>query len=58
MLPKISSFTILVRDMREAQKAYFANRSTEALRKAKALEKKVDDILQQTFARIQQGRLL
>lgn len=43
MPEKISEFAILVRDMREAQKLYFATRYGRDLNKAKELEKQVDD---------------
>lgn len=64
MTEKISDFTCLVRDMREAQKLYFHTRDKSDLEKAKALEKKVDEELENTFGWIKnrqpaiQGRLL
>lgn len=58
MPTKISDFTILVRDMREAQKVYFATRAPSALNKSKALEKQVDNILKGMFTKVQpQARL-
>lgn len=58
MPPKISDFTILVRDMREAQKTYFATRAPSALNKSKALEKQVDVVLKEIFTKVQpQARL-
>lgn len=64
MTEKISDFTCLVRDMRETQKLYFHTRDKSDLEKAKALEKKVDEELENTFGWIKnrqpaiQGRLL
>lgn len=59
MPEKISHFTILVRDMRAAQKAYFKTRSTDALNHAKELEKQVDDQLAAILGGVQlQGTLL
>jgi len=49
MPTKISDFTILVRDMREAQKTYFATHAPSALNKSKALEKQVDAVLKDIF---------
>lgn len=49
MAEKISEFTCLVRDMREAQKLYFDTRDKSDLKKAKTLEQKVDNELQKTF---------
>ena len=46
MAEKISEFTCLVRDMREAQKLYFDTRDKSDLKKAKTLEQKVDNELQ------------
>lgn len=39
-------FLKLVKEMREAQKWYFRNRSPQALQKSKDLEKKVDEEIQ------------
>ena len=64
MAEKISEFTCLVRDMREAQKLYFDTRDKSDLKKAKTLEQKVDGELQKIFGWINdrqpatQGRLL
>lgn len=59
MSEKISRFTILVRDMRAAQKRYFGTRDKADLSRAKALEKKVDDELAVIFGGIRtQGTLL
>lgn len=60
MPEKISSFAILVRDMREAQKLYFATRYGRDLNKAKELEKQVDERLKKIFGWMQstQGKLL
>lgn len=59
MSQKISSFTILVRDMRKAQKDYFASHAPSDLNRAKALEKQVDAKLKEIFACLQsQGSLL
>ena len=49
MAEKISEFTCLVRDMREAQKLYFDTRDKAYLKKAREIEKRVDDELQKTF---------
>jgi hypothetical protein len=38
-----------VKAMREAQKEYFRTRSHESLRKSKALEKRVDDMIEEFF---------
>ena len=58
MTTKISDFTILVRDMREAQKTYFVTRAPSALNKSKALEKQVDTVLKEIFNKAQpQARL-
>ena len=46
MAEKISEFTCLVRDMREAQKLYFDTRDKAYLKKAREIEKRVDDELQ------------
>ncbi len=43
----MTEFELKVKEMRESQKRYFATRSSEALRAAKAAEKAVDDILWQ-----------
>ena len=48
MAEKISEFTCLVRDMREAQKLYFDTRDKAYLKKAREIEKRVDDELQKT----------
>ncbi len=59
MPEKISRFTILVRDMRAAQKRYFDTRDKANLSRAKELEKKVDDELVVIFGGVQaQGTLL
>ena len=60
MPEKISEFAILVRDMREAQKHYFATRYGRDLNKAKELEKQVDERLKKIFGWMQstQGKLL
>lgn len=60
MSEKISEFTILVRDMREAQKLYFTTRYGKDLDKAKELEKQVDERLKEIFGWIHpvQGKLL
>jgi hypothetical protein len=42
---KIKSFEDLVREMRSAQRAYFATRSAIDLQKSKQLERKVDEFL-------------
>ena len=39
------AFRQLVREMRDAQRRYFKSRGTDCLRAAKALEKRVDDVL-------------
>lgn len=49
MAEKISEFTCLVRDMREAQKLYFDTRDKAYLKKAREIEKRVDDELQKDF---------
>ena len=49
MAEKISRFTILVRDMRAAQKRYFDTRDKADLSRAKELERKVDDELAVIF---------
>ena len=38
-----------VKAMREAQKEYFRTRSHDSLRKSKALEKRVDDMIEEYF---------
>ena len=38
-----------VKAMREAQKEYFRTRSHDSLRKSKALEKRVDDMIEEFF---------
>lgn len=38
-----------VKAMREAQKEYFRTRSHESLKKSKALEKRVDDMIEEFF---------
>ena len=59
MPEKISRFTILVRDMRAAQKRYFDTRDKSDLSRAKELEKKVDDELAVIFGGVRtQGSLL
>ena len=59
MAEKISRFTILVRDMREAQKLYFDTRDKADLSRAKELERKVDDELAVIFGGVRtQGSLL
>ena len=59
MPEKISHFSILVRDMRAAQKRYFDTRDKADLSRAKELEKKVDDELAVIFGGVQtQGTLL
>lgn len=64
MAEKISKFTCLVRDMREAQKLYFDTRDKSDLKKAKTFEQKVDGELQKIFGWIKdrqpatQGKLL
>ena len=50
MPEKISRFACLVRDMREAQKLYFHTRDKADLKKAKALEEKVDATLAEMFS--------
>ena len=42
---KVCAFRELVTEMREAQRTYFRTRSVDALRWAKAMEKRVDDEL-------------
>ena len=49
MPERISRFTTLVRDMRAAQKKYFATKNKEALNRALELEKKVDEQLAAIF---------
>ena len=44
-----------VKLMREAQKEYFRTRSHESLRKSKALEKRVDDMIKDFFNPKQPG---
>ena len=39
-----------VKAMREAQKEYFRTRSHDSLRKSKALEKRVDDMIEEFFS--------
>lgn len=59
MAEKISRFTILVRDMRAAQKRYFDTRDKADLSRAKELERKVDDELAVIFGGVRtQGSLL
>ena len=59
MAEKISRFTILVRDMRAAQKRYFDTRDKADLTRAKELERKVDDELAVIFGGVRtQGSLL
>lgn len=59
MAEKISRFTILVRDMRAAQKRYFHTRDKADLSRAKELERKVDDELAVIFGGVRtQGSLL
>lgn len=59
MAEKISRFTILVRDMRAAQKRYFDTRDKADLSRAKELERKVDDELAGIFGGVRtQGSLL
>ncbi len=60
MSEKISEFAILVRDMREAQKLYFTTRYGRDLKKAKELERHVDERLKKIFGWMQptQGKLL
>lgn len=49
-----SYFTVLVRQMREAQKNYFRTRSYESLKQSKELESQVDSVL---AGEPQQGKL-
>jgi hypothetical protein len=42
---KVKDFLILVKEMRQAQKDYFKNRTQTRLWLAKVLEKKVDEVL-------------
>ena len=59
MPEKISRFTILVRDMRAAQKRYFETRDKADLSRAQELEKKVDDEITVIFGGVRtQGTLL
>ena len=59
MAEKISRFTILVHDMRAAQKRYFDTRDKADLSRAKELERKVDDELAVIFGGVRtQGSLL
>ncbi len=44
-----------VKAMREAQKEYFRTRSHDSLRKSKALEKRVDDMIEAYFNPKQPG---
>ena len=44
-----------VKAMREAQKEYFRTRSHDSLRKSKALEKRVDDMIKDFFNPKQPG---
>ena len=45
----------VVKLMREAQKEYFRTRSHDSLRKSKALEKRVDDMIEEYFNPKQPG---
>ena len=44
-----TKFSVLVKKMRDAQKQFFAERSTEALRESKRLEKKVDEMIDEVL---------
>lgn len=44
-MTELEKFAALVRNLRQAQKAYFRVRSDKELREAKELEKKVDGYL-------------
>lgn len=44
-----------VKAMRETQKEYFRTRSHDSLRKSKALEKRVDDMIEEYFNPKQPG---
>lgn len=46
-----AAFRALVKDMREAQKDYFRTRSQDALKRSKALERRVDSELEKAASR-------
>ena len=46
-----AAFRALVKDMREAQKDYFRTRSQDALKRSKALERRVDSELAKAASR-------
>ena len=46
-----TAFRALVKDMRDAQKDYFRTRSQDALRRSKALERRVDSELAKAASR-------
>ena len=46
-----AAFRALVKDMREAQKDYFRTRSQDALKRSKALERRVDSELTKAASR-------
>ena len=46
-----AAFRALVKDMRDAQKDYFRTRSQDALRRSKALERRVDSELAKAASR-------
>lgn len=57
--PKISSFTNLVKEMREAQIQYFKTKDVTALRIAKDFERRVDAALADIYGNTQQqGKLI
>lgn len=56
---KISSFTNLVKEMREAQIQYFKTKDVTALRIARDFEHRVDKALAEIYESVQQqGRLM
>lgn len=52
--PKISSFTNLVKEMREAQMQYFKTKDATALRIARDFERRVDKELAEIYSNTQQ----
>lgn len=53
----MTGFEKLVFDMREAQKRYFRDRSMDALRDAKSLERRVDEELERITCKDRQMTL-
>jgi hypothetical protein len=46
----VTQFAQLVKEMRDAQKAYFAQHTQSALTQAKVLEKRVDQVIEGVLA--------